>query len=145
MIQTDLHKLASRFIGLAEVSGGEDNPMILAMLKKVAAWAQHDEVPWCSAFVNFVAWFAGCAHSGSARARSWLDVGDPVPLTAAVRGMDVVVLARGDNPEQGHVGFFDHLDGLGVYILGGNQGDRVSVERFPVSRVLGVRRLAPVS
>jgi lysozyme family protein len=52
----------------------------------------------------------------------------------------LAVLWRGDptGPE-GHVGFFLGADASGVHLLGGNQGDRVSVEVFPRGRVLGYR------
>ena len=67
-----------------------------------------------------------------------------MPLTAAIVGFDVVVLWRGarDSPS-GHVGLFagmDHDSGT-VRLLGGNQGDAVSIATFPADRVLGVRRL----
>jgi hypothetical protein len=39
------------------------------------------------------------------------------------------------------VGWFAGVDKGQVLVLGGNQGDQVSVASFPVSRVLGVRRL----
>jgi hypothetical protein len=42
----------------------------------------------------------------------------------------------------GHVGLFAGLEGTHVLVLGGNQSNGVSVARFPVARVLGVRRLA---
>ena len=49
-------ELAQRFIGVKEVPGTTDNPQILAMLKLDGEWPEHDEVPWCSAFVNYI-WF----------------------------------------------------------------------------------------
>ena len=76
-----------------------------------------------------------------------LTVGTPIDVAAAEPGFDVVILNRGgvadptviDAP--GHVGFFDHRDGDQVVVLGGNQGDRVSVAPFRAADVLGVRRL----
>ena len=65
-----------------------------------------------------------------------------IELRAAAPGFDVVILKRGTNPVQGHVGFFAGLQGDRVHLLGGNQGDTVSISSFPVSDVLGVRRLA---
>jgi hypothetical protein len=60
---------------------------------------------------------------------------------------DVVVFPRGRQSWQGHVGFYVDtvsVDGK-VYwqILGGNQKNSVSVELYPASRAIGVRR-APV-
>lgn len=142
MITTDLYRLARRFIGLREVAGAVHNPQIMAMLRLDATWPQGDEIPWCAAFVGYIAWLLGLPRSKSLAARSWLKVGEPIDITDAERGRDVVVFSRGSNPAAGHVAFFDRLDGPYVYVLGGNQGDAVSIARFPILQVIGVRRLA---
>lgn len=142
--------LAQRFVGVAEVPGAGSNAHVLAMLRLDAGWPAGDGVPWCSAFVNYVAWLLRLPRSKSLAARSWLGVGVPVGLELAAPGFDVVVLKRGagvqPGPEvleaPGHVGFFAGLELDRVLILGGNQGDRVSVAGFPAADVLGVRRLA---
>jgi uncharacterized protein (TIGR02594 family) len=137
--------LAQRFIGMKETPGIASNPMILAMLRLDDSSVQSDEVPWCSAFLNFVAWLLRLPRSKSLAARSWLSVGVPVePIEGAEVGNDVVVLARGTGA-QGHVGLFMGFGSEGaqtVYVLGGNQGDAVSVATFPRDRILGIRRLA---
>jgi len=142
MIQTSLHKVAARFLGIREAAGAAHSPQIMAMLHLDANWPSGDEVPWCSAFCNYVAWLLDLPRSKSLAARSWLAVGKPVTLHEAQCGNDIVVFSRGNNPQQGHVAIFDRLDGDGVFVLGGNQGDSVTVSRFPVDRVVGVRRLA---
>jgi hypothetical protein len=105
-------------------------------------------VPWCSAFTNYICWLLRLPRSHNLRARSWLAVGVPVTLTQAQVGFDVVILRRGvDSPgpevidAPGHVAFFAALEGGDVLLLGGNQGDAVNVLRFPIDKVLGVRRL----
>ena len=153
--------LAERFLGLEEVEGHTSNPQILAMLRLDQKWPAGDDVAWCSALVNYIAWLLDLPRSHSLGARSWLKVGTPVSLTSAVGdvhvphplaepGFDVVILKRGTGnqpgPEvtdaPGHVGFFVGLESGGrVKILGGNQSDMVSVASYPVERVLGVRRL----
>lgn len=131
--------LAQRFVGLKEAPGlAKDTPLVLAMLKLDGDWPQHDEVPWCSAFTNFIAWLLRLPRSKSLAARSWLTVGQPIELQDAKVGFDVVVLARNGG---GHVGFYAGQDGGTVSVLGGNQADAVNVMAFPISRVLGVRRL----
>src|SRR5262245_31801656 len=135
-------ELAQRFVGVKEISGTLDNPQILAMLWLDQRWPDHDEVPWCSAFVNYVCWLLRLPRTKSLRARSWLEIGTPIPLHTARAGFDVVVLKRGDNVELGHVGFFAGTETGVVFVLGGNQGDSVSVVQFPSSDVVGVRRLA---
>ena len=143
-------------------------------MKSVDAWPQHDEVPWCSAFVSFVCELLGLERpellkydraqrqshgQGPLQARTWLRVGAQVQLVKATRGYDVVVFARGGGGRSGagrgapdhtvidapgHVGFYaGHRDGL-VQCLGGNQSDTISHARYPVSRLLGIRRITRV-
>lgn len=139
--------IASRFVGVREVPGSQHNPQIIAMLRLDASTVAADEVPWCSAFANYVAWLLRLPRSKSLLARSWLAVGQPV--TEPQVGFDVVVLMRGPAPQPdasnttapGHVGFFAGFEGDKVAVLGGNQGDRVSVALFPRELVLGYRRL----
>lgn len=141
-------QLAQRFLGIHEVAGHAANPQILAMLRLDAVNVEDDEVPWCSAFVNYIHWLADLPRSRSLAARSWLAVGVPITLDEAEPG-DVVVLKRGEGvqpgPEvlnaSGHVGFFAGLsaDGDFVEVLGGNQSNGVSMARFPVGRILSVR------
>jgi uncharacterized protein (TIGR02594 family) len=140
-------QLAQRFIGIREIPGAKDNPQVLAMLRLDQSWPTHDEVPWCSAFVNYIAWLLRLPRSKDLRSRSWLSVGVPIEIQAAQPSFDVVILNRGSaaGPEvldaPGHVGFFaGNMQGR-IAILGGNQGDSVSVAAFPSQDVLGMRRL----
>jgi uncharacterized protein (TIGR02594 family) len=142
------YDLALRFVGMREVPGSGSNPAILSILRLDQEWPEVDEVPWCSAFVNYVAWLLRLPRSKSLRARSWLQVGVPTPLLAATVGFDVVILARGQQqagPEvinaPGHVGFYAGAESGHVLLLGGNQGDAVSIAPFDTNRLLGVRRL----
>ena len=141
--------LAQRLIGLKETFGKKSTPLIVAMCQLDARWVEDDETPWCSAFVNFLCFLLGVQRSRSLAARSWLLVGTSIPLTDAQRGYDVVVLSRGKDPQPpasvinapGHVGFYAGQTPTTVEILGGNQGDAVSVASFPKSRILSIRRL----
>ncbi len=140
--------LAQRFTGLEEIGGNVDNPQIMAMLKLDAKWPSNDEVPWCSAFVNYICWLARLPRSKDLRARSWLTIGRGIPLDKARHG-DIIVIKRGkgDQPgpdvidAPGHVGFYAGMFGEFIEILGGNQSDTVKVSRYPRDRLLGVRRL----
>jgi len=147
------YELAERFIGTKEVSGHVDNPQVMAWLTADSTWPQNDEVPWCSGFVNWVCKIFRVTRSKSLRARSWLGVGTPVTLECAKQGWDVCIFKRGGTnqpgPEvldaPGHVAFFSAHNPSEeynwVYVLGGNQRDEVSVSRYPVSQLLGIRRL----
>lgn len=147
-IEITAYELAERFIGIKETPGLMDTPLVLAMLRLDAAWPAHDEVPWCSAFANFICHLLRLPRSKSLSARSWLSVGHVTDLRDAQAGFDVVILSRGSNapgPDvldaPGHVGFYAGREGDRVYLLGGNQSDSVSVAPFASSRVLGVRRV----
>ena len=141
-----LFDIAERFSGMKELAGDEDNPAILAFLQLDASWPEHDEVPWCSGFANYVAWICRAARSKSLRARSWLEVGRKISLDQAEAG-DVVIFNRGGSPDptvikdKGHVGFYAGHDDTIVEVLGGNQGNTVKVSRYKRADLLGVRRI----
>jgi uncharacterized protein (TIGR02594 family) len=141
-----LYQIAERFMGLKEIPGSEHNPQVMAMLHLDQEWPEGDEVPWCSAFVNYCAWLLNLPRSKSLRARSWLNVG--VPVDYPRQGFDVAILNRGEGEQPGpdvidapgHVGLFASA-GSSVWLLGGNQGNTVSVAPYDRQRVLGIRRL----
>lgn len=149
VLETSAYELAERWVGTKELPGGESNPFILGMLRLDSSWPAEDAVPWCSAFANYIAWQLRLPRSKSLAARSWLMVGTPVERLEAEPGFDVVVLKRGEpapGPDvltaPGHVGFYGGREDNYVLVLGGNQGDAVSLARFPASKILGIRRLA---
>lgn len=144
-----LYSLAQRYIGMAlERQGAADHPLIQWWLSLCGYGLDvHDEVPWCSAFVNGLAWELRLPRSKSAAARSWLTVGTPVDTP--ICGFDLVVYRRGPAPQPGpeviqapgHVNIFGAFDGESVLGIGGNQGNNVSLTRMPKTAVLGYRRI----
>jgi len=144
--------LAERWIGTKELPGGKDNPFVLGMLQLDQSWPSHDEVPWCSAFANFICWQLRLPRSKDLRARSWLDIGRAIKLAEARVGFDILVLNRGGNPQPifdpqkqkdpAHVTFYGGVDDHGQVLgLGGNQGNMVRVSPQNISELLSVRRL----
>src|SRR5690606_28825608 len=120
-----------------EVRGGADNPRIAAYFRDAGETTRHkDEVPWCAAFVGACLERAGISGSRSLMARSCLRWG--APLDDGRIGA-VAVLSRGADPSAGHVGFLLGETASHVCLLGGNQGDAVTVAAFPKSRLLGLR------
>ena len=55
-MQVTAFDLAQRFVGVKEAPGSADNPQVLAFLKLDDEWPERDEVAWCSAFANYIAW-----------------------------------------------------------------------------------------
>lgn len=150
MLQTSAFLIAQRFVGIKEVPGTAANPQIVAMLQLEDAAIANDEIAWCSAFANYVAWLLRLPRSKSLAARSWLQVGVPITLAEAQAENDVVILMRGGGPQPGpdvlqapgHVGFYAGTQGASVLVLAGNQGDAVNISSFPQSLILGIRRLS---
>lgn len=132
---------AETYLGLEEFPGAKHNPKIVKMFADSGnAWATSDEIPWCAAFVGSV--LAQCGISGTNRldARSYANWGSAVDLKDAQPG-DVVVLSRDPDPKAGHVAFYAGKGRNGfIRLLGGNQGNKVTISEFPVKRVIAVRR-----
>lgn len=129
--------LARTYLGLAEYPGNRHNPKILEWWVKLGLSFRDDETPWCAAFVCGVLEEAGIRSTRSAAARSfhwegWGRILDKPALGA------VASLWRGAaKGASGHVGFIAGRDRLGhLMILGGNQGNRVSIRPFDPERVL---------
>lgn len=130
-------RIARREIGTAEIAGARDNPRIVAYHQTTTLEATDDEVPWCASFAGWCLAQAGMPHTHSARARSYLEYGTHA---GTPQPGDVVVFRRGSSPTQGHVAFYLGREGDRVRVLGGNQGNRVSIASFPASSVIDIRR-----
>ena len=94
---------------------------------------------WCAAFVNATLNQVGLEGTGSNMARSFESWGQEV---ATPQQGDLAVFHRnGIDSGFGHVGFFQGYDENGnVMVLGGNQGDSVSVAPYSQDQLLGFRR-----
>lgn len=123
--------------GVREISGAGDSADVISYYKEAGhASIQHDEIAWCAAFAGTMLKRAGIAGTGSLLARSYLGWG--VPVETARLGA-IAVLERGNDPGAGHVGFVVGAAGKRIFLLGGNQGDAVSVAAFDLARVIGYR------
>ena len=103
-------------------------------------------IDWCAAFVNAVLAELGIPGSDTVSdapltARSFLGWG--VRVGHPRRG-DIVVLFRGTEAWQGHVGFYYgtvRKNGRIYYqVLAGNQSNAVTVELYPAWKAIGIRR-----
>lgn len=132
---------ARKHIGTREIPGEKHEPKILQWWKAIKrSGIQSDEVPWCAAFVGGCLEAVGVVSSRYESAKSYLTWG--VPLSKPTLGCVVVFERQGG----GHVGFVVGEDPKGrLMVLGGNQGNVVSIAPFDRSRVAGYRWPAPVS
>jgi len=125
------HALA--LIGVREVPGPGNSPVIVGWLSKLGAWWRDDATPWCGAFAAHVMQQAGLPIPRHwYRAKAWLDWG--MSCKPAYGALCIL-----DRQGGGHIFFVTRLSADSVWGVGGNQGDRVCEARFARSRVLDFR------
>lgn len=143
---------------VAPVADNDNPPWVTELLKvfgwhevhdnvRLRSWLKSDnktlgdpqELPWCGDAVETAVKLALPAEPFTGNlginpywARNWTGFG-----RAAVGYGAVGVFERG--PTSGHVGFLVGHDDTCYHVLGGNQGDRVSVMRLEKGRLLGSR------
>ena len=125
---------AQKDLGVRELPGAANAPVISQWLMDLGAWWRDDETPWCGVACGH--WFRSvnlAVPSAFYRAKAWLDWG--VPLSGPVLGAVVVFTRDGG----GHVGLVAGVHGDYLVVLGGNQGDMVKYALFDRSRVSGYR------
>lgn len=128
---------ARKLYGTLETPGPGDSPTIMSWAREMGLEHVYtaDSVAWCGLFVAVVAhragketpaqplWALNWAHFGK-------DVGQP--------GLgDVLTFVR---PGGGHVGIYCGEDQGAYHVLGGNQGDAVSIARIGKERLYRARR-----
>lgn len=126
--------------GVMERPGASNAPEILAMAKDTGAAYMGDATAWCGlAMGAWVTRAGGTPPSGFLAARSWLSWGQPVDGEPQLG--DVCVLWR-TKPDawEGHVGIFIARRDSLIYLLGGNQGNTVTITSHRAERLLGYRR-----
>lgn len=126
--------IARGYIGTRELTGKNDSPVLLNWWQRFkAAWLYGQ--PWCGLLVAVCMKEAGMPYPQAFyRAKSWLDYGRK--LNSPCLGAIVIFDRKGG----GHVGFIIGLDHANrLLVLGGNQGNKVSVMAFERSRVIGYR------
>jgi len=128
---------AFKLLGVKETLGKDNNPVILDWAEEVGLKKEYtaDEIPWCGLFMAYVCKLAGKPIPVKPLwARNWNNFG--VPQTIAMLG-DVLVFSRASG---GHVGIYVGEDDKCYHVLGGNQGDAVSIVRIQKVRCIGIRR-----
>jgi len=130
-------ELAYEELGETEELGPLTNPQIQKYFSVTKYPFREDSIdPWCAAFVSWVLETAGIKSTGSAAAKSYLDWGNELDEP---RPGCIVVLARGNDPAHGHVGFYLRSGTITIDVLGGNQKDSVCVQKFHHTKVLSYR------
>ncbi len=127
-------EIAAKEAGVSEVKGITHNPRILEYHATCGVKTATDELPWCSAFVNWVMTKAGFKGTNSAQAVSWAKwQGGQLFKDPCYGAIGVIHWGGG----KGHVGFVIGKKGNKVAMLGGNQSDQVKVSAFPTEKFMG--------
>lgn len=129
---------ALRVYGTQEFSGRRHNRRIVGWLRNVIPGASRDETPWCSAFLYSMALLAGVKvpTRRPAAAISWKGAGAHLASLDLATTGDIVVLFRGDRKSwKRHVGLYIRHTPKYVYLLGGNQANKVQITKYPRSRI----------
>lgn len=138
--------------GLKEKEGAENNPAIMTMATIVedsrpgsAKEYNADSIPWCGLFLAWCCIQCGYFFPDKPLwALNWAGFGERVlgPVDRPSLG-DVLVFNRYDAAGKfigGHVGLYVGEDETHFHVLGGNQGDAVSVARIERKRLHQARR-----
>lgn len=128
---------ALELYGVQETIGTMHNPIIMGWAKELGIDKiyKSDEIPWCGLFMAIVIKRAEREPVDEfLRARSWANwgVNSPDPSLG-----DILVFVRSGG---GHVGIYVGEDSKAYHVLGGNQGNAVSIVRIDKARCIAVRR-----
>lgn len=132
---------ARRKLGTREAPGPANNTTILGWAKRLGTEVlgiiyNADDVPWCGVFVALCLDEASIASPRFAvRARSWAEWGANMRPERLAPGAVLVF----DREGGGHVSFYVGEDSTSYHVLGGNQGDAVSVARIAKLRLVASR------
>jgi uncharacterized protein (TIGR02594 family) len=123
--------------GVAELPGAANNDAILQYYRDVGVPQKNEEVSWCAAFVGSCLERSKIKSTRDLTARSYLSWGRK--LETPREGCVVVFWRESPKSWKGHVAFYVRQTKNYVYVLGGNQKDKVSIEAYPKDKVLGYR------
>lgn len=141
-------KIGLANLGTAEVVGTGSNKTIIGWRdelngattngKPIVVGFSDDDIAWCGLFAAYVAYLRlkniNEVVSSPLWARNWAKYGVKSPTPSLG---DVLVFSRGSG---GHVGFYIAEDSSAYHVLGGNQGNKVSIARIAKDRLIACRR-----
>jgi len=127
-------------LGVKEHKGTRSNPAVLEFFRAVGhPEIDNDETAWCAAFAGAMLKTAGYPippATVNLAARSYQNYGRKLDEP---RIGCIAVFKRGNSSWMGHVGFVVGWDDDHIELLGGNQGNAVSIAKYSRSQLLGFR------
>lgn len=131
---------AAKLLGIKEIVGPKHDPKIMTWAKELGLEKVYtsDEIAWCGLFIAHVCRVSGIdVVKDPLWAKNWAKWGTKQVI--AMLG-DVLVFTRPGGG--GHVGIYVGEDDNNYHVLGGNQGNCVSVTEIAKSRCIAIRRTA---
>ncbi len=130
---------AVELYGVTETVGSKHNPVIMGWAKELGLEKVYtaDSIPWCGLYAAIVIHRAvRPVVDQPLWALNWNNFGVRVTEPMLV---DILTFTRKSG---GHVGFYVGEDATAYHVLGGNQGNKVSVVRILKKRLVQARRPA---
>lgn len=139
MVHAEWMPYARSLIGVREIPGSKHSATIMGWIKSLGAKklgiaVKDDETPWCGTFAAHVMDHVGINPPPIAvRASAWSEWGRG--LINRRPGCILTFTRQGG----GHVGFYVGEDDTHLHVLGGNQGNAVSITRIAKGRLSAMR------
>lgn len=130
---------ALELYGVTETVGSKNNPVIMGWAKELGLEKIYnaDSIPWCGLYAAIIIHRAGRSVVDKPLwALNWNNFG--VKVNQPMLG-DILTFSRNGG---GHVGLYVGEDKVAYHVLGGNQGDKVSIVRIGKDRLSQARRPA---
>jgi uncharacterized protein (TIGR02594 family) len=139
-IEPAWHRAARAKLGTREIPGRTHNNALISVLNTAARWNGvrwvDDEMAWCGGFIAACLVEVGVEPVKlAARAKSWAAYGSLLRTDRLAPGAIMVFGREGG----GHVAFYVGQDATHYHVLGGNQGNAVSVTRIARNRLIASR------
>ena len=139
-----LYNQALKYLGVTEINGIASNKVIVSWVAWAMPWVKNEpdldsRYAWCAIFISKMMDEIGLLpnHRPIVAARKFLDVGTCVDEP---KQGDLVILERG--LYKGHITIYNKpLEGGYFEGLGGNQANKVGLNKFANNRILGFRSL----
>lgn len=137
-------KVAKDYVGMKEIPGPKDNPIIVKFMKDLShGVVADDETAWCAGFTGHCLKESGLKlPSNPLSARSYLEL--PVKLSKPAVGA-LAIFWRGSKASwQGHIGIIAGRDKAGnIMVVSGNNQNMVNISPYQWqgvgNRLLGFR------